>query len=373
MIRSLSLITNNQISALTKLGLVAAIAFALAPGVQAAPTCDLLDAKCHHNMGGLAEAEGDYTQAEEAYRKAAELGFAESQNALGILYISNKVKAASPERAVFWYKLAAQGGNKAAMRNLAAMYRDGVGVTADSAKADEYLQMAAKAGDTTSLTALINEYAQLDQTDRQVRQTLFDLTQAGAEAGDAALQNQLGLYYLRGFWADINTGEAHKWFKAAHDNGNIDGTLNLAETYLNAWGVKRDWGEAMALFKQAYAAGNAQGAYEVHSMYARGMGTRPREDLAREWLVNAVKANHPQATMDLGLALMRQTEQIDKYPLGYALLKRGAKLAGADWDELSLNAKQLLQSDEIAQGEKLYQSFATQTLTEKELSPALLD
>ena len=60
----------------------------------------------------------DPKKAAEWYRKAAEQGYAEAQNNLGLLYAGGRGVAKDEAKAVEWYRKAAKQGHEAAQYNL---------------------------------------------------------------------------------------------------------------------------------------------------------------------------------------------------------------------------------------------------------------
>ena len=88
----------------------------------------------------------DPKKAAEWYRKAAEQGYADAQNNLGLLYAGGTGVVKDEAKAAEWYRKAAEQGNAAAQNNLGLLYVDGRGVAKDEAKAVEWYRKAAKQG-----------------------------------------------------------------------------------------------------------------------------------------------------------------------------------------------------------------------------------
>ena len=88
----------------------------------------------------------------EAIFREAELGIAGAQLALARAYNSGSLIKGIQfptdyEKALHYYALAADQGNPAALNELALMYEQGKGVSADPNKAREFFCLAADAGD----------------------------------------------------------------------------------------------------------------------------------------------------------------------------------------------------------------------------------
>ncbi|WP_010606691.1 tetratricopeptide repeat protein, partial [Pseudoalteromonas maricaloris] len=77
----------------------------------------------------------------------AQSGDADAQCNLGVMYEKGKGVAQSDEKAVEYYRLAAEQGNARGQCYLGVMYRQGKGVAQSDEKAVEYFQLAAEQGD----------------------------------------------------------------------------------------------------------------------------------------------------------------------------------------------------------------------------------
>jgi localization factor PodJL len=90
---------------------------------------------------------GEYREAGEWLRKAADAGIADAQYRLGTLYQSGRLAGQDPTNTVFWLEKAAAQRHVAALYNLGSMYGTGRGVTRDPQVAVRYFQQAAELGD----------------------------------------------------------------------------------------------------------------------------------------------------------------------------------------------------------------------------------
>jgi len=90
------------------------------------------------------------------YEKAAEAGSPEAQVRLGFLLDH----AEDNEKAVHWYRAAADQGYPDGLGGLAEMYAKGEGVPRDPAKARELFEKAGEAGHAPSIRVLIAAYDQ---------------------------------------------------------------------------------------------------------------------------------------------------------------------------------------------------------------------
>ncbi len=97
---------------------------------------------------------GDLPGAMTLYEKAAEAGSPEAQVRLAYLLDY----AEDNEKAVHWYRAAADQDYAEGMAGLAAMYAKGEGVAQDDEKARELFEKAGEAGHAGSIRVLISAY-----------------------------------------------------------------------------------------------------------------------------------------------------------------------------------------------------------------------
>lgn len=117
------------------------------------------DPKSHYNLGCIYEGgiglHKDYNKAARWYRSAAELGSAEAQLRLGLMYLQYDYKLTTPQiishRTAFdlFYRSAVQG-NAAAENKLGDMYSSGLGVERDCHEAIYWYRRAAIQGNPDS-------------------------------------------------------------------------------------------------------------------------------------------------------------------------------------------------------------------------------
>ena len=143
-------------------------------------------------------AEGAPGDAFAALVRAANLGFAKAQYALGKAYRDGVGVTPDPAAAAHWFERAAEQGHAPAQRNIGLRYASGAGVARDPMRAAVWLTLAEQQGATGGEPALHELRAALDdarthEVDERVR-----LWQPRAAAGKT-LQVEIGI--------GINTGE----------------------------------------------------------------------------------------------------------------------------------------------------------------------
>lgn len=90
---------------------------------------------------------GDYTAAYDEWLPLAELGDAEAQFNLGVLYDEGAGVVRNLATAADWYRKAAEQGFVDAQTNLGIMYYHGLGVERDHETAAHWFRLAADQGD----------------------------------------------------------------------------------------------------------------------------------------------------------------------------------------------------------------------------------
>ena len=114
-----------------------AIVFALAGTPQAQD----------YDKGVAAFFASDYTAAMNEFRPLAELGYAEAQSSLGVMYENGLGVPQDYKKAADWYLKAAEQGDAKAQLSLAVLYEDGLGVSEDYQEAVNWYLKAAEQGD----------------------------------------------------------------------------------------------------------------------------------------------------------------------------------------------------------------------------------
>ena len=97
---------------------------------------------------------GDFNAAYEEWLPLAELGDAEAQYNLGVMYDEGAGRARDLTMAAQWYEKAAEQGFVDAQTNLGLMFMGGQGVPRNTDRARHWLQRAATQGDAEAAELL---------------------------------------------------------------------------------------------------------------------------------------------------------------------------------------------------------------------------
>ena len=183
-------------------------------------TASAEDAQELNKKGYDAYNRKDYTEAFKCYSKAAEQGYADAQNRLGLRYDNGEGVPQDKAKAVYWYTKAAEQGNTSAQNSLGYCHQHGEGVPQDKAKA------------------------------------VYWYTKA-AEQGNASAQNNLGYCYQHGEGVPQDKAKAVYWYTKAAEQGNASAQYNLGSCYDYGQGVPRDKSKAVYWYTKAAEQGHA--------------------------------------------------------------------------------------------------------------------
>ena len=125
-----------------------------------------------------------------------------------------------------WLPLAYED-DPAAQRNLGHLYRMGLGVKQDFAKAADWYRKAAELGLARAQANLANMYLRGQGVERDAAEAGRWFS-AAAEQGHIISQYNLGLIYEHGLGTDANDVEAVKWYYLASKGGHAKALSKLA-------------------------------------------------------------------------------------------------------------------------------------------------
>lgn len=157
----------------------------------------------------------------------AEAGDAEAQTALGEIYAEGKQVRGDYREAVNWYRKAAEKENPRALFHLGALYEIGQGVPRDEAEAARLYRKAAEQGLADAQYSLAGMYGLGRGVPHNPKEALSWYQKAAAQ-GDALACYNLAERYERGRDVDPDLVEAYKWHALAAERGLKDGEVGVA-------------------------------------------------------------------------------------------------------------------------------------------------
>ena len=194
------------------------------------------------------------------YRKSADQGQKDAQNALGVLYKNGEGVKRDYKKAIYWYSKAAEQGHRYATLALGVLYKNGEGVKRDYKKAIYWYSKAAERGDIDAHNTLGALYKNGEGV-RDYKKAIYWYSKA-AERGDIDARNTLGALYKNGEGVKRDYKKAIYWYRKAAERGDIDAHNTLGALYGNGEGVKRDYKKAIYWYRKAadQGDGSAQNA-----------------------------------------------------------------------------------------------------------------
>ncbi len=160
----------------------------------------------------------------------------------------------------------AEQGDAKAQYSLGDMYRDGKGVTKDSAEAVKWYRKSADQGNVEAQVRL--GFLSKDSAE-QVK-----WLRMAADQGDVLTQCFLGSMYANALVDGVvkDSAEAVKWYRRAADQGYANAQVNLGFMYRNGEGVAKDGAEAVKWYRKAADQGNANAQWNLGVIYSNGEG-----------------------------------------------------------------------------------------------------
>lgn len=269
-----------------------------------APSNGLVSTENNANLGNHTEQSNEIEpdQVDPGNRDAYEL------ITLGNKYYSGNHVKKSYEKALEYFKLAAEQGNVTALFNVGYMYEHGEGVKQSFEMALEYYQLAANKGYGHALNNLGNMYEN-GQGVEQSYEKAFECYQAAVDKGIAEAYINIGSLYKNGQGVKQSYEKAIECFETAISKGVMDAHLNLGSMYYNGEGVDQSYEKAFENFLVAGYYDNSRALYIVGLLYKDGIGTEQSYEKAREYLQRAADLGFEKAINEL--EIMDRTSQSD--------------------------------------------------------------
>lgn len=250
------------------------------------------------------ESDFDPTTPQAQVEAAAEAGDTAAMRELAARLRDGRGTAADPEAAVQWLERAANAGSAAARRDLGRHYASGLGVPLDEVAAVDAFRAAAEAGDGDAAAML----ALAHQEGRGVAKdpdAYLHWLQIAAERQSALGQYHLFTVLEQGVLLPRDGVRAEALLRAAAEQG-----YTPAQRVLGLGMLGDDPAAALVWLEPASEAGDAEAAFFVGMAYQEGFGTEVDLDRAETHFRAAAETGHRGA--QLGLAqLLRQRHPDD--------------------------------------------------------------
>ena len=222
----------------------------------------------------------DYAEGTKWFRRAAEMGHAESQYVYASMCIEGIGVEKNPTEGIKWLRKAAEQGDVDAQSMLGKVYDEGVEVERNCSEALNWYLKASKQGDVESIYAIAEKLYFGEMGVKKDCRKAFGWYHSAAEKGYVpAMQDVARIYKFGEDDVPVNFIKAEKWYRSLVDNGNIEAVCDLGQLY--CWGsytsqenveadFESDEFKALCLFLIAIRLGVAAAMREVAYMYESG-------------------------------------------------------------------------------------------------------
>ena len=201
---------------------------------------------------------GNFPEAANGFRLAAEQGHAESQYLLSTMYDAGEGLPQDTTQAAFGERRSAEQGHAYAQANLSFRYY----ATGDFVEAFAWCERA-------------------------------------AHSHLAWAQYNLGLMYRKGEGVPQSDTEAAHWYRLAAAQDFPDAQRKLADLYYIGKGVPLSYERAASWYRKAAGLGNPEAQFQLGHMYAVGQGVEPDYTQSRHWIRQAALQGHEGALREL--------------------------------------------------------------------------
>lgn len=293
----------------------------------------------YHHTEGL-DGTTNYVEGRKWYLKAAEQSFPNSLNNLGVIYVRGRGVAKDTEKAMGYFKQAAELGVDSSQHTLARLILYGGNTKVgpeEQAEAFAWLRKAADAGyaESQALYGWVLMYPPaggrgngdeaISYLQKALAQGHSDAARwigdiyldknypgrdpaaavkhylLGAEKNQAASQAAMGWAYFKGLGVEQDVAKAIEWAQKAADQKYATAWYYLGLFHAGEGLTKRPPGfrpqyeKAMEYYEQAAAAGQGDAAYQLGKMIATGYPPGKKKEDALPILEKAAKQGHRRA------------------------------------------------------------------------------
>lgn len=230
------------------------------------------------------------------YKKAAELNSSTAQFCLGVLYCYSGEVEQDYHEAFKWFKKAFENGDAYSTPHLGFLYENGWGVFQNKLLAAYYYEIATELGESQGMCNLAECYIDGTGVEKDYQKAIDLLKKAYETDENVNALNALGEIYENGYGVEKDYAEAIKYYSLCEEKNDPIGIRKLGKMYENGYGVERDYKKAMDLYLKAiefsaFSLGSSVAQMDIGSLYENGLGVDKDIDKALEWYKKS--ANHP--------------------------------------------------------------------------------
>ncbi len=264
--------------------------------------------------------DADFDKALEWYKNAADHGIEYAKKNLeelpkniasGSAYNSAGLNATG-EKAIRLFEQAYSKGDKFAPFNIGNIYLNGKDVPKDTVKAIEWHKKAVELGHIEANRTLAKIYYEQKKYTESFKYRLKD-----AQEGNASSMNDIGYMYHLGQGVEKNHNEAFKWYAASADKGFGMAMHNVAVMYTYGEGTEKNLLAAKSWHEKAIAAGykaSEEKLKEVENLLNPSTAT-PNTTTTIKEPVKPLPDNTINNVNREGILLFNQSKYIEALPL----------------------------------------------------------
>lgn len=216
-----------------------------------------IDQGCEEGYCGrarMAQDEGDYIRAFEYYITAVDgteqLYVSGAMNYIGNMYRDGLGVDQNYAKAADWYEKAVSLNNASAMNSIGYMYQHGLGVEEDYAKALGWYEKAVVLNNAAAMNNIGSMYRDGLGVKEDYAQAL-DWYEKAAALKDTNAINNIGYMYYAGLGVEQDYGEALKWYENAAELNNAAAMSNIGYMYYAGLGVEKDYRKALKWYEKS--------------------------------------------------------------------------------------------------------------------------
>ena len=256
---------------------------------------------------GKSDPPDDLPQASHLLLSAANNGYKEAQNELGVMYEQGVGTKQSYTEAIRWYQQAAAQGEPFSLTNLGRLAESGFGMPKDHAAAARWYEMALKLDVARAKGLLARLLVEGWGTSQDVPRAIDLYRQAGL-AGEASSWFDLGFLYEQGKHVPQNDAKAMEYYARSADGGNRAAMYNMStllkkQPTLNATKIL-EW------MKKSAELGYAPAQNDLGVAYHNGEGIDVNLAWAIYWYAKAAQQDDEIAIQNLKKVLPNRTPSI---------------------------------------------------------------
>lgn len=224
-------------------------------------------------------------------------GLLDKNKDMEIIFALNKADVINRDKAIEYYKKAAEKGNRHAEYKMFETFFD----RGEREKAFELLNKSANAGNLESQNMMGNckafEHFGMEVNEEEGAKWY----RKAAEQGYAEAQCNLAFCYKLGIGVEENEEEAYKWYRKAAEQGYADAQCDVGDCYKDGIGVEVDFYQTIEWYTKALEQGEARAQYFIGYCYEMGDGMEENKAMAYNLYQKAAEQGYADAQYRLGL------------------------------------------------------------------------